>query len=507
MDFIWEVSTQKFYDQYIEYRTLIIMVRQKSLIPTSQHLAEQILNERKIKMLIRNMSNDIHVIGQENDLIKQNLNTICDRLDLKIGIANFKKSFKLYQNIYYMTWIDESYIRCNICDFISIKNICCQSCNFITCIPCFKMCLTQKKDSCLLCNNSIIEKTIIDNVPKIFYNKYIKDKKINKNTKIENFKEEKILDFINKKIEINNNISEMAMKLYKYRNINTIEKKEIEKIQFIKACPSNECRGFLSSSYKCGICEKFFCPDCEIEKKSRSDESHVCDENIKASVALLKKSTRPCPKCSTPIEKSEGCDQMYCIVPNCKTAFSYKTGKIDNGVIHNPEYYRQQRELNNGVIPRNVGDNPCGGIPTYEDLLYATRKMTMKHETWYSYHQLINHIRHVLIPNLPTDIGNIDYEDLRVKYIVGDIDEDTWKKRLKIQIKKSEKKFRIYQILDMYVHASSDIFMNLIDKSDEKDFQQNSVKLIRYAHEQIKKINKRYNSNDRQYDLINILRY
>ena len=49
MDFIWEVSTQKFYDQYIEYRTLIIMVRQKSLIPTSQHLAEQILKETLCK--------------------------------------------------------------------------------------------------------------------------------------------------------------------------------------------------------------------------------------------------------------------------------------------------------------------------------------------------------------------------------------------------------------------------------------------------------------------------
>ena len=633
IDFIWEVSTQKFYNEYIDYRTLIIMVRQKSLIPGSQHLAEEILNERKIKILIKDMFDDILVVERDVFFIKDSLSMTCNKLDLKLGITNFSKSSNVRENIHNMNWIDESNTRCVICDYkFSYANIC-DWCNFRTCKPCFKMCLTQKKDSCLLCNHPISEKIIIDSVPKTFYNKYIKEKKITKKTKIENFKDEKILELVNKKVEVNNKISELTMQIYKYKNAKV--KKEVEKTQFIKACPSNGCRGFLSSAYKCGICEKFFCPDCEIEKKSRSDETHVCDENIKASIALLKKNTRPCPKCSTPIEKSEGCfarntkiplfngyykmsqdieigdvligddgeprivkallrgidkmykikqdggidyivnskhklvlkckegkiyeicvedyiklnkklygyksidstilinivvdsigkdnyygweidnnhrfvlsdftvvrncDQMYCIVPNCKTAFSWKTGKIDKGVIHNPEYYRQQRELNNGVIPRNVGDNPCGGFPTYQDMLIVARKNPkLKYEMWYRYHQLVNHVRQVLIPDLPTDIGNIDYEDLRVNYIVGDIDEDEWKKLLKIQIKKSEKQFRIYQILDMYVHASSDIFMNFIDNLDANAFTESSRKLIRYADEQIEKINKRFKSTEKKY--------
>ena len=37
-----------------------------------------------------------------------------------------------------------------------------------------------------------------------------------------------------------------------------------EKKKFIMACPGEECKGFLSTGYKCGICEKFSCKDCLI---------------------------------------------------------------------------------------------------------------------------------------------------------------------------------------------------------------------------------------------------
>ena len=39
-----------------------------------------------------------------------------------------------------------------------------------------------------------------------------------------------------------------------------------DRAKFIKACPDERCRGFLSSQWKCGICNNFFCPDCHENK-------------------------------------------------------------------------------------------------------------------------------------------------------------------------------------------------------------------------------------------------
>ena len=48
---------------------------------------------------------------------------------------------------------------------------------------------------------------------------------------------------------------------------------------------------------------------------------------------------------------------MWCTT--CHTAFSWKSGEIQNGTIHNPHYFQYMRDANNGNIPRQPGDNPC----------------------------------------------------------------------------------------------------------------------------------------------------
>ena len=130
------------------------------------------------------------------------------------------------------------------------------------------------------------------------------------------------------------------------------EKKE--KKQFIMKCPGDDCRGFLSTKYKCDICKINVCPKCRAIKT----EDHECKKEDIESTELIKKETKGCPQCGIPIFKISGCDQMWCV--ECKVAFSWRTGKIETGNIHNPHYYQWRRNQGNAV--RNPGDLVCGGL-------------------------------------------------------------------------------------------------------------------------------------------------
>jgi hypothetical protein len=131
--------------------------------------------------------------------------------------------------------------------------------------------------------------------------------------------------------------------------------------KFVRKCPIEDCRGFLSTQWKCGTCEVNICKNCNEVK----DISHIeCDPDKVKTMELINKDTKPCPTCGTMIHKLNGCDQMFCV--DCHTAWSWKLGTIENGVIHNPHYYDFLRKQNNGFIPRNPGDNPCGQrLPGY----------------------------------------------------------------------------------------------------------------------------------------------
>lgn len=58
----------------------------------------------------------------------------------------------------------------------------------------------------------------------------------------------------------------------------------------------------------------------------------------------------------------KNCDQMYCTI--CHTAFSWRTGQIETGRVHNPHYYQHLRAMAaGGEIRREAGDElpVCNG--------------------------------------------------------------------------------------------------------------------------------------------------
>tara|TARA_B100001287_G_scaffold198367_1_gene167902 strand:+ start:196 stop:1917 length:1722 start_codon:yes stop_codon:yes gene_type:complete len=198
------------------------------------------------------------------------------------------------------------------------------------------------------------------------------ERKVKENTiredirKIEREREElrtKMWELEQRKREKNNELYNMQ-----YNGQNGEEK---EKRVFIKKCPVDDCEGFLSSSWKCGVCSTWVCPDCFEIKGKTSDElskqeldaQHTCDPNSLETAKMIKAETRGCPSCGVPIYKISGCDQMWCT--QCKVAFSWRTGKRVHGVIHNPHFYEFQRQ-GGGAVVNAPNAQICGGIPGHQ---------------------------------------------------------------------------------------------------------------------------------------------
>lgn len=178
-------------------------------------------------------------------------------------------------------------------------------------------------------------------------------KKIIDIEKEKNIKKKKIQELQNEIYELHreNNVLDRKIRIIK------TGKEEVERQKFIMPCQKEDCKGFLSSGYKCGLCDEFCCAQCLEMIGPDKNVEHKCNEANIETAKFIKKTTKPCPTCGERIHKIDGCDQMWCTT--CHTAFSWKTGEVQNGTIHNPHYFHYMRDVNNGNIPRQPGDNPC----------------------------------------------------------------------------------------------------------------------------------------------------
>ena len=172
---------------------------------------------------------------------------------------------------------------------------------------------------------------------------------------------------------VQNKIYQVEARMWQLRHGGNSAKKSSEPArEFIKPCPAADCNGFLSTQWRCRACGIQVCATChEIKgmipkgiKPTEAFPDHVCDAGNVATAQMLKKDSKGCPSCGVTIHKTEGCNQMWCT--NCNTAFSWRTGKRINGVIHNPHFFEWQRQ-NNGTVARTPGDIPCGGFPRWRD--------------------------------------------------------------------------------------------------------------------------------------------
>lgn len=284
-------------------------------------------------------------------------------------------------------------------------------------------------------------------------------------------------------------------------------------ITIVRGCPADGCRGFIDrSNYTCGVCDMTICKHCHetIGRGSDGDGAHVCKPESIESARLISESTKPCPTCSVPIFKVDGCDQMWCT--QCRTAFSWKTGAIEKHV-HNPHYYEWMRaQAANGEIPHEAGDVPCQGNQIrYYDLLAWFRAGNLTHtrhdvlhpehqalgNTIINFHMLLSHCINVEIPEMrvPNEIGQ--NAKLRVQYMLNEIDEANFKRHVCLKEKSAQKKRHLFQIMETFVTAANDIFRNFVRGPATLDNATELLKQLQnlreYTNDSFKRVSDIYN--------------
>jgi hypothetical protein len=254
------------------------------------------------------------------------------------------------------------------------------------------------------------------------------------------------------------------------------EKKERK--SFIKPCPSDNCRGFLSSQYKCGLCECKVCPDCheilpknENEEKKSSNESkqkeeHKCNQETVQTIKSLQKECKNCPKCGTFIYKISGCNMMFCT--SCHTAFDWKTVEIETRNIHNPHYFEflRQNGREDDEIRRRFGGGEDNVQPVNindECITYNELTRTLRYTKYNDIFRIINHIEQVEIPNYSRtqNIQNRNM-DLRILYLENLIDESKFKMQLQKRYKKTQFDYEMIQMFEMFLNVIKDSFTSFI---------------------------------------------
>jgi hypothetical protein len=263
---------------------------------------------------------------------------------------------------------------------------------------------------------------------------------------------------------------------------------EVERRRFIMACPNNDCRGFLSSQYKCDLCTNFTCVDChEMIGQSKTDP-HTCDPANVESATLIKKETKPCPGCNARISKISGCDQMWCTV--CHIAFSYNTGRVDTGVVHNPHFYQfQQTQQTHGAAAQPPNNNrrngPCGTtLCSYQEFRSIMRQLETEDrrqrltatngenvstleelkKTLNELHRTINHLAGVELPDIRRRMETlINHEPVRVAYILQRVSKEEMAAKIYRDDNLRQKYLEIVNVLEVLVVVGIDSFNRMLE--------------------------------------------
>jgi hypothetical protein len=360
---------------------------------------------------------------------------------------------------------------CDICGETKLTlSVTCPYCNFTCCKTCFDTYLltTTGDAKCMSCK-AIFDLTIVWKlcITSVTYKKYLdfrldqlmQKEKSHFQESIVQIEREKILSSIasnSKKMRVRGNLS----------HIDEIDlEEELMQNIFITHCSVVDCKGTLNKKWNCRLCDACHCNKCGELKTG----THVCNPNSVQNLEEIKKNSKPCPTCGVAIFKTDGCDQMFCIV--CHTAFSWTTLKIETGRIHNPHYYEIMRK--NGNFRRDDGDvRPC------DELVYHLEERHQLYDAITSEFEIAQKSKFTDAPRFITELDSRDWNetsyifggqtfaDIRKQFLKNEISDGDYRRRMKLKFNKFTKMHEVCQILALTKIAMSEELKQTIRNDD-----------------------------------------
>lgn len=278
---------------------------------------------------------------------------------------------------------------------------------------------------------------------------------------------------------------------------NTVET-QIQRQAFIKPCPANGCNGFLSTAWKCGLCNMWACPECHDLKGDNRDAEHTCDPNKVLTAKLLEKEAKGCPKCGVQICKIEGCDQMWCT--HCNTGFNWRTGKVASGPVHNPHYFEWLRGqgITQTTQPAPNLANPCDYTM---DRTVSRALTTGEHDVYLQEVWRLTREAEGYGGNAQPDYTEL-FRILRVRYMAGELLEADWKVALQRLEKDTHFQQANNQIKEVFIQASRDLIRQILEpEQDRAQIRKQVEELVEYCNNSAANVTKRFNRKARTYNV------
>lgn len=293
--------------------------------------------------------------------------------------------------------------------------------------------------------------------------------------------------------------------------------------KFNTKCRNEDCRGFLNDKWICVVCSHLTCKHCLVclgeiknlekpnDEKAYLKKIHGCKPEDIETANLIKKDSKPCPKCQTLIYRIDGCLQMFCTY--CKTAFDWKTGEIATKGIHNPHYFQWKngklKEFgkdasqledthlecceNNGFL--EIGLLNCNIPIIFNSVNIMGSKINfISHGYFNPIVALRNHYHNVVLRDFRNENNeNIHENEImirsRVKYLLNEISEEEWKSRIHILENKTLRISEIRQLIELFLFVSGETllkFKNNLENFNKKynleDINKNEEAKERYIN-------------------------